>query len=249
MRVIKAFKSLTKNYYSIMPTFLFVTIVTAVISNIAPLIGPVILLPMTLSTAYVMLKAITKSTRFNESVLTIGFKPEFYIRNLFYLFIKQIAFLLPILLGVLVYTYVYRTVLSFELGYSIIITNVLVFAIPSAIISLMLSMVPYLLADPAFDQRKYNAFKVSTLLMRGNYVRLTFMRLFFVPWFVWLTSGFVLSFASIYALIFSGVATYPAATITWLATLPLTLLLINPWYMMMHAELYVTLKQKIKDII
>ena len=248
MRVVKALKSLIMNYFQIMPIFILATFITTFIANIAPVIGMILLLPLLIGVAYSMLKAITKSKQFKQEALLVGFKSDVYFKNVTYLLIKQFAYLIPLIIGFLIIGYFYRYVHALQINYGILISNLIIFSIPATIISLMFTFVPHLLADPKFNQKRHNPLKVSALMMRGNYLRLLLMRLLFVPWFIWFTSGFLVSVMSVYQSLFGGEFAYPNLALSWMISLPINYLVIQPWYLMMHAEFYVSLRGKLNHL-
>jgi hypothetical protein len=245
MRIIRAFRTLIKYYNKIMPIFLVVLVLTTILSNILPLLGMILLLPLKISVAFAMLVALTRPHKLTYIPLHIGLRRKFYIRNVFYMTIQQVLYLVPALIGALISAYIYRFV-EIESQISIVITNLIIFSIPTVVISLMLAMVPFLLADPKFDQRKKNPLNYSAFILKGSYIKLIFMRLFFVPWLIWFSSGFLATLLSIYTITFGGESIIPQwVSLSWVLSLPIKILLIDPWYQMMHADLYVSLRYKI----
>ncbi|MFU8793607.1 MAG: DUF975 family protein [Acholeplasmataceae bacterium] len=246
MRVIYAFKTLIKNYRKIMPIFLVVAITTTLLSNIIPLIGMVLLLPLKISVSFVMIVAIRRPNQLTFMPLYIGFRRKNYLKNVYYMTLKEVLFLLPAVIGAIISGLIYRFV-EIDTKMTIIIINLIIFSIPAAIISLMLAMVPFLLADSTFDQRKHNPLKHSAIILKGSYIKLISMRLFFVPWLLWFASGFLVTAVSFYNLSIQNVSALNPLSISWILTLPIKLLLIDPWYQMTHAQLYVSLRQKAKN--
>ncbi len=245
MRLINALKHLLKNYRFIMPTYLFSLFTIFFVSHIAPVIGTILILPISVGVSYVMLQGIVEHKKRSSVPLTIGFRKSYYAKNLFYLFIRQLLFLSPIFIGTLIAGIVFGLFSEPTVHISIVIFNLLLFAFPAAIVSLMLAMVPFLLADQRFDQRKHNPLKVSASIMRGNYLKLIFIRMFFLPWLALQSSGIILILLTYYRQIFGG----SGSSFFILPTIfiaPLVYLLFTPWYHMMHAELYVTLRHKVK---
>jgi len=243
MRLIRALKTLLMNYNKIIPIFLVVAVTTGILSNIVPLIGMVLLLPLKISVAYAMLTAIKKPHLLTPMPLNVGLKRKYYLKNVYYMLFHQFLYLLPAFIGVVISGLIYQYV-EFDNKMALIIVNLVIFAIPSAILSLMLSMVPYLLADPRFDQRKRNPLYVSARLLKGHYIRLIGMRLFFTPWILWFTSGFLVTLFSLYNISFAGSESiWPWLSISWLMTYPIKWLLLDPWYLMIHADLYVYLRK------
>jgi hypothetical protein len=244
MRIIRAFKTLIQYYKNIMPVFLIVLILTMILSNILPLFGMILLLPLKISVAFVMLIALTKPNRLTYIPLHIGLRRTYYIKNVFYMTIQQILYLAPAFIGAIIAAYIYRFI-ELESQRAIIVMNLIIFSIPSIVISLMLAMVPFLLADPKFDQRKKNPLRYSAFILKGSYIKLVFMRLFFVPWLLWFSSGFIATLLTLYTTTFGGEPIIPTwISLSWVLSLPLKVFLIDPWYQMMHADLYVSLRYK-----
>lgn len=244
MRIIRAFKTLYAHYWKIIPTFLIVFVLTHYISNLIPIIGMAFLLPLKVSVFYTMLIVTTKPKKHFIIPIHIGFKKDVYLKNVFYLSIQQILYLAPILIGTLISAWIYQHT-DINLPLEILIVNLIVFAIPTAIMSLTLSMVPFLLADPKFNQAKKNPLKESAHLLKGSYIKLMLMRLIFIPWFLWFSSGFIVTLLSTYNITFGqGESIFPWLSISWLISIPVKLLLIDPLYQLMHADLYVSLKKR-----
>ncbi len=246
MRLIKAFKNLIMHYPSIIPTYVVATLFGIIIFNVAPVVGPIVFLPLSVGVAHVMLCAVTKEKKVSLLPVGLGFKENYYRRNLLFLFLRQIAYLAPLMVGGLVAGIVSGRFFGFDLHFGFLTLNFIIFAVPSALVSLMFSMVPLLLADPRFDQRKHNPLLVSAYIMKGNYLKLLFVRLFFAPWLALTASGFLVSLISFYERFFeidSGVSRFilPFGLLT-----PLLFLVMNPWYQMVHAQLYGTLRHKVR---
>ncbi len=246
MRFFKAFKNLIMNYTYIMPTYILAVIAIFVVSHLAPLIGTLLILPVNVGVAYVMINAIKKDRNRFLVPIALGFRPTYYGKNLKFLVLRQVLYLSPLLIGTILSGLFFGLFSELTVDISVVVLNVIIFAIPSAVISLMLAMVPYLLADRRFDQRKYNPLKVSAIIMKGNYLRLIAVRLFFVPWIALQSSSVFVLVLTYYRGLFGGEIPYdflrPSIFIT-----PLVLLLFTPWYQMMHAELYASLRFKVKN--
>ncbi len=248
MRLYKAIRDLFQNYRYIMPTFLTGTIILYGLSHVLPLIGTLLFLPINIGIAYVMFTAIAYKNNTQKFHLLYGFKIGSYTVNVIYLFLRQISYLLPLGIGAFLFAF-FRGVLSdFSIPYSLAILNLIIFIIPSMILSLMLAMVPYLLADYRFDQRKRNPLKASFHIMKGNYIKLLTIRIFFIPWLLLQSSSMVVVFVNYYER-FIGETGIPLTYIPVIyIVLPIILLLFLPWYHMMHAELYVQNRHKLSSI-
>ena len=246
MRVINALKTLVKNYRKIIPIFLVVAITTTLLSNIIPIIGMILLLPLKVSVAFVMIIAIRRPNQLTFMPLYVGLRKKYYFKNVYYMALKELLFLLPALIGAMISAIIYWYV-DVDAKTTIIVLNLIRFSIPTAIISLMLAMVPFLLADPKFDQRKKNPLKHSAIILKGSYIKLVSMRLFFLPWLAWFASGFYVTLLSAYNLTIGSASALPLLSVSWIFSLAIKLLLIDPWYQMTHAELYVSLRNKIQN--
>ncbi|MDA3932423.1 MAG: DUF975 family protein [Tenericutes bacterium] len=246
MRLIYAFKHLIKNYKHIMPTYILSVLGLLIVSHLAPVIGTILILPISIGVARVMINAAEEEINMMKLPIFLGFKPKFYIKNLIFLGLRQILIYLPLAIGALVSVYVFDIFNELEFDISVAIGNIVVFALPAAIISLMFAMVPYLIADERFDQRKHNPLKVSIKIMHGNYIRLILVRLLFAPWIALQSSGIIYLLLTYYNKLFGGNPPQgflrPAFFIT-----PLVILFIMPWYQMVHAELYAKLRHKVSD--
>ncbi len=244
MRLIYAFKNLIKHYPKIMPTYLLSVIVLFIGSHVAPILGTILLLPVSVGVSFVMVKASTDIRKQIRFPIFLGFKAPHYGKNLGYLLLRQILFFSPIVIGTFISGYVFGLFQEFNIDMSAAMFNLLLFSLPAAAISLMFAMVPYLLADSRFNQLKHNPLKVSAIIMRGYYLKLIFIRLFFVPWMVIQSSGLMVLLFSYYRRIFGGDA-LPSFITPTLFLMPLAYLLFLPWYHMRHAQLYADLRHKV----
>ncbi|MFP4478704.1 MAG: hypothetical protein ACLFPM_04675 [Candidatus Izemoplasmatales bacterium] len=245
MRLINAFKHLIKSYRSVMPTYVLSVLGLLLVSHLAPVIGTVLLLPISIGVARVMINAAVERSNLVSLPILLGFKPTYYIPNLVFLALRQILIYLPLAIGTFISVYVFDFLDFFSLDNTAAIGNLIAFSLPSALISIMFSMVPYLLADERFDQRVYNPLRVSIKIMHGNYIRLILIRLFFAPWIALQSTGLIYLLQTYYNELFGGQPPLdflrPAFFIT-----PLVILFIMPLYQMVHAELYGTLRHKVK---
>ncbi len=245
MRFFRAVKVLFKHYGLIFPVYAFASLSMILVTNVAPLVGTLLVLPVGLGVAYTMYSVIETRKKPRKRAFTLGFEKH-YVLNIGYLAIRQVAYLAPLLLGVFLSGLLSGYVIEIQAANTFVALNFLLFALPSAVVSLMLAMVPFLLADPKFDQSKHNPLKVSASIMKGNYLRLLFTRLFFIPWLLWTGSGLALVFVSYFSSLFGGGAVLPNLTLIWLLSTPVLFLVITPWYQMVHADLYVSLRHKVK---
>ncbi len=248
MRLFKAVKHLFTHYKFIMPTFLIGSVLFYGLTHFLPFIGTVLILPIHVGIAYVMLKAASNKNNENRLHVFEGFKKGVYGTNVVFLFLRQIAYLLPLFIGGFLFAFFRGFVSSFSLPYGVSILNAVVFIIPSMVLSLMLAMVPYLLADHRFDQTKRNPFKASLYIMKGNYIKLLLIRAFFIPWLILQSSTVIYTLISYYER-FVGETDLPLSYMPFIyLVLPLVFLIFLPWYHMMHAELYVKNRHKLNDV-
>ncbi len=245
MRLIHGIKDLIRNYHRIMPVYLMATFLLLVVSNGFPVLGTIAFLPMTIGIAFVMIRAITGLKFKKKRIVTLGFRHGYYLKNVYYLLLKQIAFYVPIVAGGILSGLFLGLYGNFETSIGVTIFNLALFSIPSVLISLMFAMVPYLLADPKFNQKKHNPLRVSAHIMKGHYFRLVLVRLFFLPWLALNISSIAVVFSSLYTRIFGLQAPAENFLTSSIVVIPLMHLLFLPWYRMMHAELYVSLRYKV----
>lgn len=251
MRLILGLKDLFRNYFTIMPTYLAATLLMLVVSNAFPVLGTIAFLPISVGISFVMLRAIVFKTYHNVRPLGYGFRHGFYLKNLMYLLIRQMAYLAPLAVGGAISAFFFGLYGDAETQIGVAVLNIVFFSLPAVLVSLVLAMVPYLLADPKFNQKKHNPLRVSARIMKGNYVKLILIRLFFLPWLALNISGLAVAFSSFYSRLF-GTSTLgfdpPSAGLlsSSLAVTLIMYLLFLPWYRMMHAELYVKLRYKVK---
>lgn len=242
MRFFMAFKTLIFHYPSIISIYLVVIILQTFIGNVAPLIGTVLLLPLKVSVAAVMLNALLKDKKAFNETLGIGFKQPVYFKNVLTLLLQQYLYLLPFGLGLIFVFLTYYQLNDVPL-YSIII--VFFSGIFSIILSLLFAMVPFLLADKDFNQTKHNAILHSAKILKGSYLKLIFIRLFFATWMIWLGGSFIFSIIGFFGLLSEEPSRLTYIIPAFLISLPLTVLLVQPFYHMMHATLYLKLKSKL----
>lgn len=246
MRLIYAVKHLFKNYWHIMPTYILSVLGLFLVSHIAPIIGTILILPISIGVARVMINAAEEKENTLKLPIFLGFKPTLYTRNMIFLGLRQVFIYLPLVIGTAISSYLLGLFDEFTFDISVVIANLIIFALPSVVVSLMLAMVPYLIADELFDHRKHNPLKVSAKIMRGHYIRLILVRLFFAPWIAVQSSGLIYLLLTYYNRLFGGNAPEgilrPALFIT-----PIVILFFMPWYKMIHAELYATLRHKVRD--
>ncbi|MFW5893334.1 MAG: hypothetical protein ACOCU5_03510 [Bacillota bacterium] len=246
MRVIHAFKDLMIHYRTIMPTYLVATILMVVLSNAFPGLGTIVFLPFSVGVAFVMLRAIVFKAYRKTRALSLGFRRSYYLRNVFYLVISQIAYLVPLAVGAVISGWFLGLYGGVNTRYGAAAVNLVFFSIPSVAVSLMFAMVPYLLADPKFDQRKYSPLRVSARIMKGHYGRLLFMRIFFAPWLALNASSLAVAFTSLYTRVLGVEGLDSDWLLPSFMITPVLYLVFLPWYRMVHAELYAILRDKVK---
>ncbi len=250
MRMIISLKLLIRYYYRIIPTYLFAAIVLFIGAQVLPVIGAILLLPLSVGVAYVMVFEATAIRNRAFFPLFYGFKNGNYGRNVWYLLLRQLVQYLPLGIGVLIDSIFSGSTPSIgvDLPFMRIGVSFLIFAIPAAIISLLVSMVPYILADPAYNVKKANPLKISAILLKGNYIKLLSIRLLFMPFILWASSGLILSLISFYTNLFGDSIVSPIITTSWLFSTPALFLFFTPWYLMTHAVLYSQIRYKLKDL-
>ncbi|MFW5889374.1 MAG: hypothetical protein ACOCUD_03235 [Bacillota bacterium] len=250
MRIITALKLLVKYYYRIIPTYLLAAIIILIAGQILPVIGAVLVLPVSIGVAYVMVFEVASIKKREFFPILIGFKKGKYQRNLGYLFLRQIVQYLPLGIGLILDQLNIGPVsgIKIDLYFMVIGYNFFIFAIPSALLSLLFSMVPYILADPQYIPKRGNPLKISALLLRGNYLRLISIRLVFLPFILWAASGLIISLTSFYSSLFGNNYINPNIVTSWLFSAPILFMFITPWYQMSHAVLYGEIRYKLKDL-
>lgn len=249
MRMITALKLLIRYYYRIIPTYLFAAITILFFGQLFPLVGAILVMPVTIGVAYVMVFETSNIKKRTHLPLFIGFRKKEYGRNVWYLFLRQSLQVLPLLIGVLLDQLFAEKMsgVKIDLYFMTIGRAFFLFSIPSAIIALMFSMVPYILADPKYNVKKGNPFKVSALILRGNYMRLVIIRLLFSPFLLWASSGVVFSIISFYTILFGESLDLQPIMTSWFFSAPIIFLLFTPWYQMTHAVLYSQIRYKLSD--
>lgn len=250
MRMIIALKLLIKYYYRIIPTYLLAAIVLFIGAQVLPVLGAILLLPLSVGVAYVMVFEATAIRNRAFFPLFYGFKGGNYGRNVWHLLMKQFVQYLPLGIGVLLDSIFSGSIPSIgvDLPFMRIGVSFLIFAIPAAIISLLVSMVPYILADPLYNVKKANPLKISAILLKGNYLKLLSIRLVFMPFILWASSGLILSLISFYTNLFGDSIINPTITTSWLFSAPVLFMFFTPWYLMTHAVLYSQIRYKLKDL-
>jgi MFS family permease len=168
------------------------------------------------------------------------------VKNVYYLLIKQLAFIIPIIIGGIISGMFLGLYGNVETRIGVSIVNLILFSLPSVLVSLMFAMVPYLLADPKFNQKKHNPLRVSMRIMKGKYMQLILVRLFFVPWLALNVSSIAVVLSSVFMKLFEYDLPTEQFLTSSLFIIPLMYLLFLPWYRMMHAELYASLRHKVK---
>lgn len=250
MRMIIALKLLIRYYYRIIPTYLLAAIVLFIGAQVLPVLGAVLLLPLSVGVAYVMVFEATAIRKRHFFPLYYGFKDGNYGRNVWYLLMRQFVQYLPLGIG-LVLDYIFSDsipTIGIDLPFMRLGISFIIFAVPAAIISLLVSMVPYILADPAYNVKKANPLKISAILLKGNYLKLLAIRLIFMPFILWASSGLVLSLIAFYTSVFGDSIINPTLTTSWLFSAPVLFMVFTPWYLMTHAVLYSQIRHKLKDL-
>lgn len=246
MNIINALKHLIKSYKYIMPTYIISVLALFIVSHLAPVIGTILILPISIGVGRVMINAAIERSNLMTLPILLGFKPTYYLHNLVYLVLRQVLIFLPIVIGALISVFVFDFLEFFSFDNTAAIGNLIAFSLPSAIISLMFAMVPYLLADDRFDQRKYNPLKVSIKIMHGNYIKLIVVRLIFAPWLALQSSGLIYLLQTYYNQLFGGQPPLDFLRPVFFIT-PLVVLLITPWYKMVHVEFYSKIRYKVRN--
>jgi len=146
---------------------------------------------VSLGLAYIVYQAVSKEDSKVPGVFSV-FKREHILKNAMYLFIRFAVFLVVFLIA---YGGVQMLAESIVINFGW--TGLIVFAVlallPLMILAMLLSMVPYLLADPDFNQQNNNPLLASVGMLKRHYITVFSLRFIFLLWYAWIFIG-----ASIY---------------------------------------------------
>jgi len=274
MIIFKALKQLLRYYFNIIPTYIFVGIIKGFFGNMIPVFGRLLVLPFNLSVTHAMLSSLNPPTKSLSAHFQAINKNSAYLKNIYYLFIKHYLYHIPFLLGVGIYYLLeqlfnysfyrdfirylfnynlnmsfFEYLFAFNYNYYIIPIIVIVFfAIPSIILSLMVAMIPYILADDSVESIPSSVITASATMLKGHYVRLFLTRLLFLPWAVWFVLG---SIPTALFAVMLGFAQGPLEysqfmiifILAYVISLFIHLLFVKPLYMIVHAVFYQNIKR------
>jgi len=257
-----------KYYGKIMPHFIVLAAFYIGIQTFIPLVGWFLALPMLVGFAYTSTYVVLSGLQVDRSPYLLGYDGDNGFKNIFYLGLRSIIISIIIGGAILLTGAIFESslgllgrVLRTDLGTMlqetlfsdiliILIVIAFMFALPGvlySIVSSMFSMVPYLLADPKFNQRWRNPLITSMKMLKGHYIKLILLRFLFMIWYIWMIIGGIFSGILMLFMAFSGSGerfVIPFVN-SWLLSVPVTLFLILPWYHMLHTTLYVDIRDKI----
>ena len=96
MQIFRTLKTFLRYYFRIIPIYLLVNTIRGASSSLAPMIGPVLLLPLKVSISHSMLMAHIDSRNRDKSHLSVASENGNYFRNLLYMFVKDYLYTVPI---------------------------------------------------------------------------------------------------------------------------------------------------------
>ncbi|GEM_PF-6111084 len=207
------------------PYILFVNIVVTAAIYFSPFIIPVVgvflILPIRVGFAQALYSLVKSGRRPVGIPLLLGFEDRRYLYNLLSLALRRILI---------------------TIGYAF-------FILPGMVMSAAFAMVPYLLADDKFDQRRHNPLIASITIMRGEIRNLFFVHLWF-----YIGVGSWLAFTAYY-LISEGIPAQwrdigaidiPRIAFWVILLSPLIkYLILDPYYHSIHAVLYKERKRRL----
>ncbi len=257
MILFKALKLTIKHYFKIIPYLIIVLILYGIFSSVVPFIGSLIALPLFVGVAYFMVNIVIYEQKPKKSPLFLGFENGKFLYNMIYLVLREmITHVFTFVISTTLFMTLFNDIEIVSLKYNlhpliVLVVFIIIALLPALIISMGLSMVPYLLADYKFDQARNNPLFASLKLLKNNYLRLFGMRLLFYIWYLWIIVGFFIVALWTNLMLFGGgplvdyVNEVEVIIGAWLISILVTPLIIMPWYRMVHAVLYVKLRHKI----
>lgn len=189
--------------------------------------------------------------KIEPSKLSSAFQTRNLPNNALTLFIRWVAigvFAIPPALPFLFLLLIPEFFESFPSVPAFILFWILIF-IPAMIVDMLLSMVPYLLADPDFDPRGSDAIRSSIRMIKPRFFRIFALRFVFLLWFIALGLSLPFYTVEVFADAMGGREMEnlfgPFQDIFEVAVLT-TVLLVIPLYRMMHGVIYTKLKPRQK---
>ncbi len=237
-----------KHYFKIMP-YLFLGFILYFLINTIPFIGTVLALPVLVGMAYTTTYVALSEQPLKSAPLFIGYEEGFLGKNILYLLVQQLlTYGITFVVGGRLFLHLLREIDFESLQgpplYWVMLLFTVIF-LPAFIFSMILAMVPYLLADPKFNQTVQNPLITSFKMLKGHYIRLLAYRIPFILWYLWLIGGSV--FTGIWLIVNTMLEPTGGGifVVLWLLSGPLHVLLIMPWYRMVHTLLFIELRRNI----
>ncbi|GEM_PF-908814 len=255
----RSLKLVIVHYLEIMPHYLIAMFIFLAVFGAIPLLGGIIALPLLVGVASLFTHVAKTREDYPGLPHMIGYRGDTLLRNVLNLGIPYIIF--PFL-G-LVFWYTDWTTPAYWVAGQEWIPDIawrpfeniigvfalipLIYLLPWYLFLTPLSMTPFLLADPEFDPERGSALKQSARMLIGSYLKLYLLRFTFLLWFIWLGGGALLAAVLFVAAVFGGEFSITGPFIAiYFITIPLTFLIILPWYHMLHALLYDNIRTKAK---
>lgn len=231
-----------------MPQYLLALFLVAVFMSGAFPVGIVLALPLSVGVAHRMQTVLVEGDSTASSVF-IGFSQGIWLRNVLYLSVRPV---LAVSAFLLFSSALFYRILDFEFTATFIAEHELTLLyvatlsgiLPAVMLLTPLSMVPYLLADKTVDVKTQNPIIESVKMLKEHYPPLVLIRGIYAIWLAFLYF-LVLLFPFIFlAFVFSGESPEePFHYHRWYWAFPLHILLVAPLYRLIHAVLYVELRQ------
>ncbi len=252
--LLNALLTLLRHYFKIVPFLILGYLIYSIAGSMIPYGGAIILSPFYVGFAYITTYVTLSGKMPQFKDLFVGFNYNFST-NLLYMFLHHLITSIAYGISVIVLFFIFlynqdfvETLATFGPGFlALFAISVLIVGglfIPPFIVSLILSMVPYLLADPKFDAKENSPLTTSIRMLKGHYLRLFLLRILFLLWAVWVIVGSLITVLLIFASQFGDIEGIPFM-IVWFSSLPITIFIITPWYRMVHTLLYVELRKDI----
>jgi len=245
---IEATRLLVKNYFILIPRFLGFYFFFGLIFTFIPGFGWLLAMPLSVGIAYATSYIALGGETVDRPTLFMGYEGNTTGKNILYLAIKWGLVALAVsALWRPVFLFLAQRLAHFFEGDDILFYSSLALSalLPALVVTTLLAMTPYLLADPKFDQRVKNPLTTSMKMLKGHYGKLILLRIFFIPWFIWILAGGIVMLILFIYMIFSGEVPYPLFIKSWLISVPVTLFIVLPWYHMVHTVLYVELRDSV----
>lgn len=255
--LVKALRLLIVNYFKVVPYYIVYFIILVVVSGLIPFIGWMLALPLMVGITYKFVDVILNKNSGFRINFFLGYSEGRFGRSIMVLSLRHIIiiflttsfsfFIFRVLSEPLSYL-IANTTLSWVGGLTI---GVFIALLPAMIISMLLSMVPFLLADPQLGTMVKNHFATSVRMLKGHYLKLFGLRFIFQLWYVWLFVGMIFIVLWISVLLW-GAPNWPFEyedfeqflTIYWVSLLAHPII-VMPLERMIHAVVYSDLRQSL----